>query len=242
MSVNIRAILHAALICCAVSSEPASAAGPFGSIRVGAWSGGAFTNDRTGEFNGCIATAPYKSGITMVVMVTPKMTWNLGFTRSSWNNQVNSTFPIVLTFDGQQPFNVTGVALTSDTVGVPMPIDSALIRQFRAAKRMSAFAEGTLFQFSLDHTSVLLPALVRCVSIVNRDGLGAVGNFVVTPSRPGPEAKATPMAPAAGSSLRPDAGGASNPDLQIEALELASNFILNASLKNAKVLRGHFLD
>jgi hypothetical protein len=117
-----------------------------------------------------------------------------------------------------------------------MPDNSALIRQFRAAKTMSAFAEGTLFQFNLDHTSVLLPSLVRCVTVVNRDGIGGAGNFVVPAIRPAPEARVAPAAPAAGSSLRPDAGGASNPDLQIEALELASNFILSSSLKNAKVL------
>ena len=47
-----------------------TARGPYGSVKIGNWSGGAFTNDTTGAFTGCVASAPYKSGITVVVMVS----------------------------------------------------------------------------------------------------------------------------------------------------------------------------
>jgi len=42
---------------------PAEAGGPYGSISVAGWSGGAYTNDNTGEFSNCIASANYKSGV-----------------------------------------------------------------------------------------------------------------------------------------------------------------------------------
>jgi hypothetical protein len=220
----------------ATLSLSAHAKGPYGSIKVGNWSGGGFTNDSTGAFTGCIASAPYKSGITMLVMVGAKVDWRLAFTHRNWNLGVGSTFPIVLTFDGAGPFNVDGRALSNNTVSVEMPDNSTLIRQFRAARNMSAFAQGNLFQFSLDGTSVLLPALVRCVQIINRDGTAAAGNFVVPTEHQASQTKKVDPAPAAGSSLRPESNVPSSPDLQIEAIELASNFILRASLPNAQVL------
>jgi hypothetical protein len=41
----------------------AAAKGPYGSIQVGNWKGGAYTNDVTGAFSGCTAGAAYQSGI-----------------------------------------------------------------------------------------------------------------------------------------------------------------------------------
>ena len=41
----------------------ALAAGPYGSIEVGNWKGGAYTNDATGQFSHCAAHTQYQSGI-----------------------------------------------------------------------------------------------------------------------------------------------------------------------------------
>ena len=50
-----------------------------------------------------------------------------------------------------------------------MPNNSALIAQFRKAKTMTAFTQGQLFQFKLDQTAQLLPALANCVATVKQD-------------------------------------------------------------------------
>ncbi|MEW6640907.1 MAG: hypothetical protein AB1586_10420 [Pseudomonadota bacterium] len=222
----------AALMSAAV---PASARGPYGSIRAAGWSGGGFTDDTTGQFNGCLVAASYKSGINASIMVTPNLQWRLGFFSEAWQLNVGGQFPIVLTFDGRPPFNVTGRIIGRSLVSVDMPDNSALITQFRAARTMSAFAEGNLFQFSLNGTAQVLPALVRCVKTINDGGLAAATNFTAPPPKSAVAAAAPPQ-PQVGTSLRPDAGGASSPELQIEALEFASNFVMKASLKNAKVL------
>ena len=228
------AISKMAAACAAlfVATAPAQARGPYGSINVAGWSGGGYTNDSNGQFNGCIVSASYKSGITVIIMVSKTYTWNIGFVKETWNVSNGESFPIVLTFDGRPPFNVVGKGISRSTVAVEMPINSSLIAQFRGAKTMSAFAGGSLFQFNLAGTSQVLPALVRCVKAINEGGIAAAGNFVA----PSQKAAAVTPAPQPGPSLRPEASGASSPDLQIEALELASNFILKASLKNAKVL------
>src|SRR5205085_3718551 len=83
----------------------ASARGPYGSINVGNWKGGAYTNDQSGAFTHCAAGAQYDSGVYFVVTINDKAGWTLGFAHEKWAFKTDQAFPIVLTFDGQAPFN-----------------------------------------------------------------------------------------------------------------------------------------
>src|SRR4051794_24738279 len=51
----------------ALTTFNAQARGPYGSIIVGNWKGGAYTNDQTGAFTHCTAGSLYKSGIYFMV-------------------------------------------------------------------------------------------------------------------------------------------------------------------------------
>jgi S1-C subfamily serine protease len=189
-----RAFFAALILLLGISG--AEAAGPFGSISVGNWKGGAFTNDSSGEFASCSVLAPYKSGITVYVIVSANMTWKLGFSSESWNLNPGQNFPIVLTFDGQQPFNVQAAIIGRNLVAVDMPDNSALIAQFRKSRTMSAFAQGQLFQFAMTNTSVLLPTLVNCVTTVKQVGVAKAGEFTAAPK----PTKLAATAPESGSS------------------------------------------
>ena len=208
---------------------PAEARGPYGSINVAGWSGGAYTDDNTGEFGNCVASATYKSGITFGALVSKTFSWVLAFTHPSWTLSKGQKFPIVLSFDGRNTFNVDGVAVAASTVMVQMPDNSALIKSFRAARTMSAFAQGNLFQFDLKGTSILLPALVTCVKTINAGGIAAATNFtIVANATPKLVSPPTPQTTASSLELaRPQEGSA---ELQLEAMQLASNFILKAPL------------
>src|SRR5882757_8139907 len=78
-----------------------SARGPYGSINVGNWKGGAYTHDQSGAFTHCAAGAQYASGIYFAVTIDNKAAWNLGFAHEDWEFANAQAFPIVLTFDGQ---------------------------------------------------------------------------------------------------------------------------------------------
>ena len=213
----------------------ALAKGPFGSVSVGNWKGGAFTDDASGQFTGCSAGATYLSGIYFMVSIAPDGGWSLGFVHQSWQLVRTEAFPIDFTFDGQTQFHVFGSALTTNLVRVPMPNNSALLAQFRKSKSMTALAKRQLYQFNLDGTSQLLPTLANCVASVKANGLANAGDFSIKPI-PKPVAASAPAPiPAVGGSLTADSGAASSPELQIEAIELASNFILKTSLHGAKV-------
>jgi hypothetical protein len=222
----------AALLLIVAMATPVWARGPYGSIVTAGWSGGAYTDDNTGEFSNCIASANYKSGINFGVVVSKTYSWILAFSHPNWSLAQGQRFPIVLSFDGRNTFNVDGVALTRTSVFVPMPDNSALIKSFRAAHTMSAFAQGNLFQFDLSGTSVLLPSLVNCVETINAKGIAAAGNFTVllnaAPQQVAPPTAASSLQPA-----RPQEGSA---ELQLEAMQIASNFILKASLPHPSLV------
>ncbi|AUC99467.1 trypsin-like peptidase domain-containing protein [Bradyrhizobium sp. SK17] len=176
------------------SATPTSARGPYGSITVGNWKGGAFTNDKDGAFTHCSAGTVYQSGIYFVVAITANGSWRLGFAHESWRLTPGEAFPLTLTFDGQPAFNVYGMPLGTQLVNVEMPVTSNLINQFRKARQMTAFAQGQLFQFNLNQTGQLLPALVNCVASVKRNGIANAGEFAVAakPAAAPPPQQAAP--------------------------------------------------
>jgi hypothetical protein len=226
-------VVVAALLSSQLAFSTAEARGPYGSINVGNWKGGAYTNDQTGAFSHCAAGAGYDSGIYFMVMVDQSGGWSLAFLNPKWGLTNRQTFEMALTFDGQPPFHVQGAALSESLVRVPMPVDSSLIAQFRKAKSMTAFTQGQLFQFKLDQTAVLLPALANCVAVVKQQGIANAGDFAV---KLAPKAGAAAPPAAAGGSLKPDAPQNLSSEMQIEAIELASNFILKTALRNPRVL------
>jgi S1-C subfamily serine protease len=172
-----RACLIALIVLGTVSL--AQARGPYGSISVGNWHGGAYTNEKSGSFSHCAAGTTYQSGVYFVVSVGDDFGWRLGFAHENWRLTPGTNFPLALTFDGQPAFNVQGFPSDARLVQVRMPGNSALIAQFRKAKVMTVYALGELYQFSLDRTAELLPSLVNCVVSIKKNGIANATEFAI---------------------------------------------------------------
>jgi hypothetical protein len=204
------------------------AAGPLTPVNVGNWHGGSFTNDSTGRFSHCAVTASYNGGFLFTVSVSDDYSWRLGFMSPNWKLVVGQNIPVELTFDGRGPFRVFAHVLQPNVVFMEMPTSSEIIRHFRNATQMTAFANGQVFPFFLTDTSIMLPALVQCV----RESTGS--------ARPSPVASAPPVTPPAVTAPPTPSNVSSlntaNSDLHDEALELATNFILGARFQNPKVI------
>jgi hypothetical protein len=196
-----RAVAIVSLWAAMLAGTNAQARGPFGSINVGNWNGGAYSNDQTGAFTHCSAGSQSTSGIFFMVMIDNGGGCSLAFAHDKWSLKTGEVFPLTLTFDGQQPFNVHGIPLAEKLVRVPMPITSWLITEFRKARAMMAYTQGQLFQFNFDQTAQLLPALVNCVEKIKQGGVANAGDFSVPVARP---VAATTTAPPGARPAKPD--------------------------------------
>jgi S1-C subfamily serine protease len=186
----------AACIVLASVTTGAHAAGPFGSIHVGNWIGGAFSDDASGAFSHCAATATYANGIILVVGQNASNTWLLSFASPSFKFNKGDTLSIDVTFDGQSQARLFASANSDIMVTATLP--PTVARTFQKSSLMVAQAGRSTVQFNLTSTGPLLTALATCVGKIKAEGLGAAGDFskvvAAKPNTP-PDAQGAEPAP-----------------------------------------------
>jgi S1-C subfamily serine protease len=218
-------LVVACLIQAAVVST-ASAAGPFGSIRLGAWIGGAFTNDATGAFTHCGATSVYGNGVTLVVGQNADNGWLIGFGSPSFHYNKGDTLPVDVTFDGQAQARLFATALSPNLITAILPPN--LARIFQKSSLMVAVTGDTPYQFNLTSTGPLLAAIASCVSKVKAEGVNRAGDFTA------------PKTVAAKSAAPPaDAPGATKPGKTVN--KTGTGFVISAGghiVTNQHVIAG----
>jgi S1-C subfamily serine protease len=160
----------------------AQAAGPFGTIRVGQWGGGAYTDDSTGSFSHCAATASYVSGYSLSLGQNAQKVWLIGFANSNWNLTAGETFPIDITFDGQAQFHIAGSAANSKLITAILPEPAA--NRLRKSRLMIATGRTQTIPFALNSIEALLPVIAYCVDKTKADGVANAGDFSKLPSKP----------------------------------------------------------
>ncbi|HEY2248801.1 MAG TPA: trypsin-like peptidase domain-containing protein [Bradyrhizobium sp.] len=149
----------------------AHAAGPFGTINVGGWKGGAYSNDNTGEFSHCAAGSTFGSGISLIVGHNVRNAWLLSFASPNFNLNKGATVPIDVVFDGQEQAKLFATANNNIMATAILPPNVA--RSFQKASLMVAVAGRTTMQFNLTSTGPLIAVLANCVNKVKEKGLDA---------------------------------------------------------------------
>jgi S1-C subfamily serine protease len=194
-------------------STPALAKGPYGSIKIGLWTGGAYTNDETGVFSHCAAGAQYLNGVNVFITNNPADQWIIAFASPSFNLTTGETFAIDATFDGQAHLRLFGKAISSELVIAPLPSDTLL----RKSHLMVTEAKGVTYQFQLKSIDRVVAAIANCVAKVKTAGVASAGDFSVVV--PKPVVQASPPAP-------------SNPSLQKSTKTVertGTGFVVSAS-------------
>lgn len=175
----------------------ANAAGPFGSVNVGNWIGGAFSNDQTGAFSHCAATTPYANGVILVVSQNAAGTWSLAFASPGYRFNKGENAAIDVTFDGREQARLYATAYQSNMLTAIMPLN--VVRTFQKASLMVATAGRAVLNFDLTSTGPVIAALANCVSKVKADGLDKAGDFTKGAAKPavaGDKQGAPPAKPA----------------------------------------------
>lgn len=160
----------------------ANAAGPFGSVNVGNWIGGAFSNDQTGAFSHCAATTPYANGVILVVSQNAAGTWSLAFASPGYRFNKGENAAIDVTFDGREQARLYATAYQSNMLTAIMPLN--VVRTFQKASLMVATAGRAVLNFDLTSTGPVIAALANCVSKVKADGLDKAGDFTKGAAKP----------------------------------------------------------
>ena len=107
------------------TASPALAAGPFGTIHVGNWVGGAFSDDSTGAFSHCAATTAYATGVSLVVGQNAGNAWLLSFASPAFKLNKGESAPIDVTFDGQFQARLFATANASNMLTAILPVNVA---------------------------------------------------------------------------------------------------------------------
>lgn len=181
----------------------AHAAGPFGSVNVGNWIGGAFSNDRTGAFSHCAATTPYANGVILVVGHNAAGSWSLGFASPSYRFKQGENAAIDVIFDGQEQARLFATANQPNMLTAVMPAN--VVRTFQKASLMVATAGRAVLNFDLTSTGPVITALANCVTKVKAEGLSKAGDFTKVAAKPH-AAPDKQLPPASGKAARVKSG------------------------------------
>ncbi|RXH21507.1 serine protease [Bradyrhizobium nanningense] len=170
----------------------ANAAGPFGSVNVGNWIGGAFSNDQTGAFSHCAATAPYANGVMLVVGQNAAGSWTLSFASPSYRFKQGENAAIDVIFDGQEQARLFATANQPNMLTAVMPAN--VTRTFQKAGLMVATSGRTVLNFDLTSAGTVVTALANCVTRVKADGLSKAGDLTKVAAKPqaAPDKQAPP--------------------------------------------------
>lgn len=182
----------------------AHAAGPFGSVNVGNWIGGAFSNDQTGAFSHCAATAPYANGVILVVGQNAAGSWILSFASPSYQFKQGENAAIDVIFDGQEQARLFATANQPNMLTSVMPAN--VVRTFQKASLMVATSGRTVLNFDLSSTGPVIAALANCVTRVKADGLSKAGDFTKGAAKPQAAADKQASPPAGRKSARAKSG------------------------------------
>ena len=192
-----------AVIAAALLSSSAFAAGPFGTIHVGNWQGGAYTNDTTGAFSHCSAGTGFANGLNLLISQNTDRMWIIGFVSLNWNFPDGQQAPLNITFDGQSQFRLFGTAIQHKLISAVLP--NPALNVLRKSRLMVVTDSNQhSANFDLAMVGKLVPVIATCVDRMKANGVAAAGDFSIAAVKPpiataasksdvdGPETAATP--------------------------------------------------
>ncbi len=148
------------ILCCGA----ADAGGPLRVFKHGLWSGGAYTDDRTGVFSHCSAGVAYDTGINLFVLVTADYRWWLGFINPEWSFKPKAKLPVRLRLDdGETSLDRQAIIPNGQLMLIPLPDSSRLVDGLRHSSQLALEAEGQSFFFKLNEIPAVMDRLTNCV-------------------------------------------------------------------------------
>lgn len=155
------------------TSHDSAEAALYKRLSTGAWKGGIYVSNKTGEFSHCAVSAKYKSGITLLFSVTRNLRWKVGFSKNTWEMTIGKTYPVRYQVDRRKIVDGKARAATKKMAVITLPGSSRLFNQMRRGRVLKVKAADDLLKFNLTGTNKMLSLLLRCARrnvnlVVNR--------------------------------------------------------------------------
>lgn len=144
-----------------IAAMPAEA-GQIAPLKIGNWSGGAYSDDRTGAFSHCAASASYRSGVSLLFSVSGDETWSMGFSSESWSLIPGQRYPVRYRVDNGTVLEGVAVARNPKLAQVHLPANNRLFQHFRKGNTLRVGAARQVLEFRLTDTSKMLARLRDC--------------------------------------------------------------------------------
>ncbi|WP_146048507.1 hypothetical protein [Roseibium marinum] len=199
-------------------------------FRQGGWNGHAYTDDNSGLFSTCVASANYRSGISLYVQVDTGYNWAIGFSAPHWTMKPGADIPLQYRIDRGAWQQGVAKATSNNLARMQMPQDGYIITRFRRGRTLYVNDGSYNYEFRLTGTSRLMARMAKCVERNSvRFGAAPAMDAVVanTPGGLG----STPPAQAAS-----PASPAADPQLAVEATQALFNLMGSAGLSGLKLI------
>ncbi|WP_157739094.1 hypothetical protein [Labrenzia sp. VG12] len=197
-------------------------------FRLGGWNGSAFTDDQSGRFSTCVASATYKSGITLYVQVDTSYNWAIGFSAPHWNMPVGSDIPLQYRIDRGGWQSGVAKATSKDLARMQMPEGGYIITRFRRGRTLYVYDGAYNYEFRLTGTSRLMARLAKCVEQNTARYGAAPGMANAAPAQGG----LGQTAPAQSNNAASTVG---DPQLTVEATQALFNLMGNAGISGLQL-------
>jgi hypothetical protein len=156
-----RAVVGAVWAAAAIVAD-ASAASVTNPIRIGSWSGGAYSKEQSRLFDHCRASASNAAGTTVRYAVN-RARWSLMFSNPGWNFVSGHSLPLLLKLGDRDTIRGQAFATERQLLEVVVEDNMALFARLRSAAQMKVTAGGLAFDFELVDGDEVLSALSLCL-------------------------------------------------------------------------------
>lgn len=163
------------LAACAVSLPALAIEIPGSQMKSGLWTIAAYTDDATGNFSHCVATVPYRSGISLAFSISDAgSSWRMGLTNPAWSLPSEAKYTISYTVDGRVPAADEAIVAAPQLIMWELPATDRLFQIFRTGRTLTIGAAGANFVFDLAGSAKALNLTLGCATHYrNRFAAGA---------------------------------------------------------------------
>jgi hypothetical protein len=193
-------------------------------FKVGGWDAAAFALDGTRRFRICAATASYENGTTIIFTVDRNYGWTLTLGNPELRLPLGQSYKVTISVDNDIPSVRTATAISANLAEIRLPATEEVFERFKRGRVLQVTdSTNRSLAFNLTDTSLMLPALLRCV------------HANLNPQPAAPTTAANPFVAAAPAK----SGGTAKrrpPSYRAEAVAFAANILGAAGVTGFRIL------